>query len=284
MFIALEPMLLAPPPQADTAIVRAYCEMLAELSEFARKKTWFDIFVSDQTIGALVQSGLFPFGNQFGAVLQRAQLQDVYSSNDLKRLFNTVIEKSQREVDGVAIVLADGFVGPTVDDTEEPMRSAQEAFVALVAYWQVHCAQNVELVPYTRKKISALECKFVPAALGSAEGQLDSRLVEAHVSHRVSSVAVYDGESFADFLEPSRLWQAATTSAHLHLSITVATYQAARVSGNKKAWRTVAASFVIGTQFLSSLEENEGSGDSRFSGSVLHACQRIADGDRSEFS
>lgn len=277
----IDPAYLAAPsyPECSNS-AELHIENVIELGRLAREAVGLKVTCPSGTLEQLAVIGSFPIRNALAEMLELYGLVGVFSVEDLVKLYNRLLDLAQPLRELCASAESEMLACVMFPDIFGSISPADLAVFSRVAAGQVAAAEAT--VP-TMQAVFGSSVPPVEAGLAkvgvtySERVGLDENEVDGPYSVR-STIKVEQCPSlFGRGADSFGLWAGAEDSKLLHLAICLKVMQIESQAGKKIGYFDV-PKFFIGSAFLQSLKNNQGTGNGAYASVVLETCARVVMG------
>jgi len=273
MGVVIEAGLLAIPPTADSeAEVEEIIERLIAWSSIVIGNDIFKVCQMSDTTEVLGACNAWPSSGNVEALLDLYGLRGVYSSQEVSRLINTIIERSMsvQEAMGVEVVECTAIREPAVTYQNPVLQAAgRRAFATLSSGFE---RSPMFLALAARLSVTIADWQGEVTQIFSDEAT--ARFVTPPFSVIGRVKLLVKPECVVDHLSAERIWERAIDSIGLHFGILLKMKEIMAAAGQSVGLNAL-PSFSIGSEFYNSLQCTQSSGHGRFSSVVLETCARV---------
>ena len=238
----------------------------------------FKFLIGDTLLAALSECGRYPYPLPIKEALDRQSLSQIYSAPDLVKLLHRILENAVSPSDLLRFtdLLVEGpsSIHPMAAFGAEAtaLEFAEREFFFLwglsisagfVADDAINC---LTVLPSSPVSVSGVVLAVEPEHIFNIAPAGYALKRDLHV--------VPLGSSFADQLDPHKLWQQADCEADLFLALTIRAYQLAKEAGEDVVWSEFSRT-KVGECFFKSLKLNAASGGGSHSASTFETCSRL---------
>ncbi|MHC4047499.1 hypothetical protein [Bradyrhizobium sp. 23AC] len=272
--LVLEPAVLAMPALSnDEQSITRSIERLVEISTFIRNSEFQACLISEAEL-YLAEANLYPVSDSISTTLMNAGLEHVYSTEDIRRSVQNILQQSQRleNISGVEFLIPSSTTTtPDITSSRErpPIKEALEVTLAhLCLLTEVSSRSVARMISADRNADEEIEVSvdatdITPPWRGKTERSV-SCLVGLSSSVR----------SFVTQLDGDALWQISQNEQELAAAIAIKARSLRRLSGCEAPDANCEA-FTIGASLLRMMAVSQCTPDGRYGHATFDCCARL---------
>ncbi|MCF4125181.1 hypothetical protein [Methylobacterium sp. SyP6R] len=254
---------------ADIELILGRINTWAERTE---KQNCVDFAVLSDIIETLTSSNCFPATHNIQSLLDLYELSHVFSAHELNGRIFSILSRSDyvHEILNIEIGEICTPLLPEIDTSTSHSTILVEALHKTIASVVTSAKKDISrvVIGYPAKK-SEIDVSFGYKSYIDSENnfnKIDDWIMVAEKIKIVDNPA-----EFLTSLDPDVMWSYAETSVEISLSINLKIASTLNINIDKIPL-SAPYSFVVGTEFLSSLRRNQAYGIAPFSATVLEKC------------
>jgi hypothetical protein len=277
LFVALDPAIIAVPNHANTQDDAE--EIIGRIIHWANPSFYRALFrpvtVAD-ILTFLSDGNFFPSAPNIKALLDMWQLGSVYSSEDIRRSINFILERVESAFDAWGIEVLQGTLCGSIPDLSTFRREP------LLFGATINLLSSTLLATHMKKQACCCFVSGFPGVISTLSIKITAESGEADAGGDLTyPVSVYGDVSLVqDLIDvarqigPERIWQFATNSDHLHFAISIKAILLLKQAGNEAALGDL-PNFLLGSNFAESARRCGATGNGSLSTLTLESCARI---------